>query len=113
LTGPEFGLFADNNEPLFDRISRQTTSTSSSSSTATVTGTGTEMKRGKRTAVCDTSNARSGYASKATTVIKCESDDGVVDAIVDQVEGHDLVFGRLMDLASVQGCEYELFSLLV
>lgn len=97
-------MFTDNNEPIFDRISRQISGGGGG------TATGAAEKRGKRTVVCDTSNARAGYGSKATTAIKCETDDGVVDAILEQVEGHDFVFGRLMDLASAQGCKSALSS---
>jgi RNA exonuclease 1 len=55
--------------------------------------------------VCDTTNARSGYGAKATEVIRCSTDDEVIDSVIAEVDDHDLVFARLMDLASVQGCE--------
>lgn len=89
VAGPEFGIFTDHNEPIFDRIGRYK---------------GPE-KRQRTTAVCDPTNARVGYAAKATDVIKCGSDKEVADAIIEQVQTHDLVFARMMDLGSVQGCK--------
>lgn len=55
--------------------------------------------------MCDPTHARTGYAAKATDVIKCGSDEEVTDAIIAQVDTHDLVFARMMDLGSVQGCK--------
>jgi len=86
--GPEFGNFVDHNEPIFDRIARYK---------------GPE-KRKRTTVVCDTTNARSGYGAKATEVIKCSSDEEVIESVIEQVQEHDLVFARLMDLAALQGC---------
>lgn len=87
--GPEFGIFTDNSEPIFDRIGRYK---------------GPE-KRQRTTAVCDPTNARTGYAARATEVVRCGSDEEIVDGILDQVESHDLVFARMLDLGSVQGCK--------
>lgn len=89
MAGPEFGNFIDHNEPIFERIARYR---------------GPE-KRQRTTAVCDPTNARTSYASKATDVVRCSNDDELVDAVIDQVESHDLVFARMMDLGTVQGCK--------
>lgn len=59
---------------------------------------------GRTSAVCDYFNPGAGYGAKATTATKCSNDEEVVEAICAQVEGHDLVFGRLMELSNVQGC---------
>ena len=90
--GPEFGNFVDHNEPIFDRIGRYK---------------GPE-KRKRTSVVCDTTNARSGYGAKATEVIKCSTDEEVIDQVIEQVQEHDLVFARLLELASVQGCTSEI-----
>lgn len=79
----------DHNEPIFERIARY----------------GGPEKRKRTSVVCDTTNARSGYGAKANEVIKCSTDEEVVDSVIEQVEQHDLVFARLMELATVQGCK--------
>jgi RNA exonuclease 1 len=89
MLGPEFGHFVDHNEPIFERIARY----------------GGPEKRKRTSVVCDTTNARSGYGAKANEVIRGSTDEEVIDAVIEQVEKHDLVFARLMDLASVQGCK--------
>lgn len=60
--------------------------------------------------VCDTTNARSGYGAKASEVVKCSTDEEVIDSVIEQVQEHDLVFARLMDLATLQGCMYDSLS---
>lgn len=99
LLGPEFGNFVDHNEPIFDRIARYR---------------GPE-KRQRTTAVCDPTNARTSYASKATDVVRCSDDDELIDAVIEQVQKHDLVFARMMDLGTIQGCKSGLicFGILV
>jgi RNA exonuclease 1 len=54
--------------------------------------------------VCDYSNTRNGAGSRATTPIKCESDDEVVENMIAEVPKHDLVYGRMMELANHLGC---------
>ena len=56
--------------------------------------------------MCDYSNIKNGHGSRATKPIKCENDDEVVDNMIAEVEGHDLVFGRMMELANTLGCKY-------
>ena len=60
---------------------------------------------GKSSAICDHGTPSSGHGSRATTVVKCRTDDEVISAMCDNVPKHDFVFGRLMELADVQGCE--------
>jgi RNA exonuclease 1 len=75
--GPEFGNLFDNTEPIFDRMARLGSQ---------------QGKVNKTSAYCDYFNMRGGLSARATTAVKCTS--------------HDFVFGRLMELANVQGCEW-------
>nr|XP_019008804.1 uncharacterized protein I206_06488 [Kwoniella pini CBS 10737]OCF47585.1 hypothetical protein I206_06488 [Kwoniella pini CBS 10737] len=81
--GPDFGNAMENMEPIFERLNR--------------------FKPPKTSALIDYGNPRSSYGSKATTAIRCSDDDEVVEKIIENVEGHDLVYGRMMELANVQG----------
>ncbi|WRT65068.1 uncharacterized protein IL334_002010 [Kwoniella shivajii] len=83
IHGPDFGNALENMEPLFERLNRN--------------------KPPKTSAYVDYGNPRSSYGSKATTAIRCSTDDEIVEKILENVEGHDLVFGRMMELANVQG----------
>ncbi|ORY25328.1 hypothetical protein BCR39DRAFT_544313 [Naematelia encephala] len=87
--GPDFGSFADFGETIFERMTRFTPDP--------------ERVPGKTSAMIDTSIPRQSAGNKATTVVKCDNDDGVIQAMIDQAEKHDFVFGRLMELADVQG----------
>ncbi|WVR04385.1 hypothetical protein IAU60_001387 [Kwoniella sp. DSM 27419] len=89
LHGPDFGNALENMEPIFERLNRF--------------GPGGEAAKGKTSAYCDYGNPRGTYGAKATTVVKCTNDDEVVEAMQREVESHDLVFGRLMELSNVQG----------
>ncbi|GFZ49104.1 hypothetical protein JCM24511_06854 [Saitozyma sp. JCM 24511] len=86
--GPEFGNLFDNTEPIFDRMARLGSQ---------------QGKVNKTSAYCDYFNMRGGLSARATTAVKCTSDDEVVGGIATQVESHDFVFGRFMELANVQG----------
>lgn len=66
---------------------------------------GKRSENGRTSVVCDYSNAKTGHGSKATKSIKCETDDEVVDAMIAETEGHDFVFGRLVELANHTGCK--------
>ncbi|WVQ68933.1 uncharacterized protein L199_007142 [Kwoniella botswanensis] len=81
--GPDFGNTMENMEPIFERLNRN--------------------KPIKTSAFIDYSNPRTSLGAKATTAIRCTTDDEIVDKILENVEGHDLVFGRMMELANVQG----------
>ncbi|OCF37620.1 hypothetical protein I316_00747 [Kwoniella heveanensis BCC8398] len=88
LHGPDFGNALENMEPIFERLNRCRPD---------------KTQTGKTSAYIDYGNPRGTYGAKATTAIKCSSDDEVVENMLREVEGHDLVFGRFMELASVQG----------
>jgi RNA exonuclease 1 len=98
--GPDFGAFNDTTEAIFERVNRFIPTTASSSSS----------KSGQSSAVCDYANLKSGHGGKATTTVKCENDDEILDAMLEHVEGHHLVFGRFMELANVQGCKFTISS---
>ena len=88
--GPDFGSFADTTESIFERMNRYVDSST---------------KIGRKTAYCDYGNPKSGPGAKATTAIKCLTDEDVVEGMVKSVGEHDFVFGRMMELANVQGCK--------
>jgi len=88
--GPEFGSFADTTESIFERMNRHADILT---------------KVSRKTAYCDYGNPRTGPGAKATTAVKCTSDDEVVDGMIKSVDDHDFVFGRMMELAHVQGCK--------
>ena len=88
--GPDFGSFMDTAESIFERMNRYVTD-------ATTNET-------RRTAFCDYGNPRSGMGGKATSVARCTTDDEVIDNMVTYSDDHHFVFGRLMELAHVQGC---------
>nr|XP_019047506.1 hypothetical protein I302_04121 [Kwoniella bestiolae CBS 10118]OCF26436.1 hypothetical protein I302_04121 [Kwoniella bestiolae CBS 10118] len=81
--GPDFGNALENMEPIFERLNRN--------------------KPVKTSAFIDYSNPRTSLGAKAITAIRCSTDDEIVDKVIENVEGHDLVFGRMMELANVQG----------
>ncbi|WVF70114.1 hypothetical protein IAT40_004902 [Kwoniella sp. CBS 6097] len=86
--GPDFGNALENMEPIFERLNRFRPD---------------KTQTGKTSAYIDYGNPRGTYGAKSTTAIKCSSDDQVVENVLKEVEGHDLVFGRFMELANVQG----------
>ncbi|WVQ83395.1 hypothetical protein IAT38_005536 [Cryptococcus sp. DSM 104549] len=88
--GPDYGNSPDNMEPISDRLSRFMSGSA---------------RPGRTSAFCDYGNPRLLHGSKATTVVRCESDDDVVKAVGEVVKTHDFVFGRLKELSVVQGWE--------
>lgn len=88
--GPDFGHFLETNEPIYERMARFIVAPANT---------------GKTSAACDYGNMKQGHHSKATTAVRCNDDDEVVTAVTEQVHTHDFVFGRMMQLANVQGCE--------
>lgn len=60
--------------------------------------------KSKTSAYCDYGNTGSGFGAKATTAVKCFDDDGIVERMVELIPKHHFTFGRLMELANVQGC---------
>lgn len=91
IAGPDFGTFLDTTEPIFERLNRFSLD---------------PTKGGRTSAVCDYFNPRAGYGAKATTAVKCMNDEDVTKAVCENVEAHEFVFGRLMELANTQGCTY-------
>ncbi|WWC87181.1 uncharacterized protein L201_002067 [Kwoniella dendrophila CBS 6074] len=83
LYGPDFGNALENMEPVFERLNRN--------------------KPPKTSAFIDYGNPRSSHGSKATTAIRCTSDDEIVGQMIENVKKHDFTFGRMMELANVQG----------
>lgn len=61
---------------------------------------------GIRSAVVDHGNPGVMHGSKATTAVGCANDEEVVERLLEVVPSHHFVFGRLMGLANVQGCEF-------
>lgn len=59
----------------------------------------------KTSAYCDYGDPRWLYGAKATTAVRCTSDDDVVNAVVKNVQRHTFVFGRMMELSEAQGCK--------
>jgi len=57
---------------------------------------------GKTSALCDYGDPAQWHGS-VKTVIGCKSDDEVVDGIIESVQTHDFVFGRMLELATVLG----------
>jgi RNA exonuclease 1 len=90
MIGPDFGSVPDTSEPIFSRISRYSHD---------------PTKPGKTSVMCDSGNPRGGLGAKATTFVKCSSDEEVLKGIQENVGGHDFSFGRFGELAAVQGCE--------
>ncbi|KAK8846710.1 hypothetical protein IAR55_005797 [Kwoniella newhampshirensis] len=86
--GPDFGNALENMEPIFERLNRYTSD---------------RTKPGKTSAYCDYGNPRAMYGAKATTAVRCTTDDEVIHRMKENMESHDFVFGRMMELATVQG----------
>lgn len=81
--GPDFGDPNVDSESVFERLNR-------------VGG------KARRSLVADYGNPSAWFGAKATTAVACTSDDEVVEAVVDQIGGHEYVFARLTELANVQ-----------
>lgn len=88
--GPDFGDSTNNMEPIVERIGRYQDNSPESRKTS---------------AYCDYGDPRWLYGAKATTAVRCTSDDDVVNAVVKNAQSHTFVFGRMMELSEAQGCE--------
>ncbi|OXG10615.1 RNA exonuclease 1 [Cryptococcus neoformans Tu401-1] len=86
--GPDFGDSTNNMEPIVERIGRYMDNSPESRKTS---------------AYCDYGDPRWLYGAKATTAVRCTSDDDVVNAVVKNVQSHTFVFGRMMELSEAQG----------
>ncbi|PPR07234.1 hypothetical protein CVT24_010171 [Panaeolus cyanescens] len=90
--GPGFGEFRVDFESVFERMGRAT------GRSGRMGGAG-----GVKSAVVDLGNPATLHGLKATTCIGCKSDDEVVAGVLDVVQSHQFVFGRLTGLANVLG----------
>ncbi|KIR50845.1 RNA exonuclease 1 [Cryptococcus gattii Ru294] len=86
--GPDFGDSINNMEPIVERIGRYQDNSPESRKTS---------------AYCDYGDPRWLYGAKATTAVRCTSDDDVVNAVVKNAQSHTFVFGRMMELSEAQG----------
>ena len=103
--GPTFGEFAADQESIFERLARA------------------DPK--KRTCIVDHGDPGHWHGAKANTAIACNTDEEVgvirqlskktlipvgkvIKGVVDNLQRHDFVFARLMDLSHALGCESSL-----
>lgn len=84
--GPGFGEFKIDMESIFERMGR--------ARGGSIT-----------TAVVDHGNPGAWHGSKATTVVACNTDGEVLDALLGAIPSHSFVFGRFTGLASALGCK--------
>lgn len=82
--GPGFGEFKIDMESIFERMGR--------ARGGSIT-----------TAVVDHGNPGAWHGSKATTVVACNTDGEVLDALLGAIPSHSFVFGRFTGLASALG----------
>ncbi|KAI0697772.1 hypothetical protein BC835DRAFT_1269867 [Cytidiella melzeri] len=82
--GPGYGEFKVDFESIFERMARARRGTVSS-------------------VVVDHGNPASWHGSKATTTVACQSDDEVLEGLLNAVSSHTFSFGRFTALADVLG----------
>ncbi|KAJ1304455.1 hypothetical protein OPQ81_005602 [Rhizoctonia solani] len=85
--GPDFGVFKQDVESIFERLSK---------------ANGRHGK-GATSAVIDHGNPRAWHGAKATSAVSCQTDDEVVTAVIDAAQNHEFVFGRLLELSQALG----------
>ncbi|KAK4048045.1 hypothetical protein OIO90_005946 [Microbotryomycetes sp. JL221] len=81
--GPGFGEFTNDQETIFERISRGTDS--------------------KRSVVVDHGTPAQWHGAKASSAIGCNNDDEVLEGVLSSLEDHQLVFARFMGLSNTLG----------
>ena len=81
--GPSFGEFANDQESIFERLARNEPSVTS--------------------CMVDHGNPGQWHGSKANTAIACKTDGEVVQGVLANVESHQFVFARLLDLSHQLG----------
>ncbi|GAA6060288.1 hypothetical protein JCM10212_002929 [Sporobolomyces blumeae] len=81
--GPGFGEFVTDQETIFERLSRG--------------------QDPKTSAVVDHGTPGQWHGAKATTAIPCQSDQEVLDGLLEVVDKHDLTIARFMDLSHALG----------
>ncbi|KAH7339501.1 hypothetical protein B0J17DRAFT_767226 [Rhizoctonia solani] len=85
--GPDFGVFKQDVESIFERLSKSNG----------------RHGKGSTSAVIDHGNPRAWHGAKATAAVSCQTDDEVVTGIIDAAQNHDFVFGRLLELSQALG----------
>ncbi|CAE6517816.1 unnamed protein product [Rhizoctonia solani] len=85
--GPDFGVFKQDVESIFERLSKSNG----------------RHGKGSTSAVIDHGNPRAWHGAKATSAVSCQTDDQVVAGVIDAAQNHDLVFGRLLELSQALG----------
>ncbi|WVQ77877.1 hypothetical protein IAR50_007580 [Cryptococcus sp. DSM 104548] len=87
MKGASFGNSVNNMESIVERLGRSKT----------------ESGKARTSCYCDYGDPRWLYGAKATTAVQAHNDDDVIESIVDNVEQHDFLFGRMLELSQVQG----------
>ncbi|KAF8756827.1 EXOIII protein, partial [Rhizoctonia solani] len=85
--GPDFGVFKQDVESIFERLSKSNG----------------RHGKGSTSAVIDHGNPRAWHGAKATSAVSCQTDDQVVTGVIDAARNHDFVFGRLLELSQALG----------
>ncbi|CEL61016.1 hypothetical protein RSOLAG1IB_04255 [Rhizoctonia solani AG-1 IB] len=85
--GPDFGVFKQDVESIFERLSKSNG----------------RHGKGSTSAVIDHGNPRAWHGAKATSAVSCQTDDQVVTGVIDAAQNHDFVFGRLLELSQALG----------
>ncbi|CAE6415580.1 unnamed protein product [Rhizoctonia solani] len=85
--GPDFGVFKQDIESIFERLSKSNG----------------RHGKGSTSAVIDHGNPRAWHGAKATAAVSCQTDDQVVAGVIDAAQNHDFVFGRLLELSQALG----------
>ncbi|CAE6472791.1 unnamed protein product [Rhizoctonia solani] len=85
--GPDFGVFKQDIEPIFERLSKSNG----------------RHGKGSTSAVIDHGNPRAWHGAKATAAVSCQTDDQVVTGVIEAAQNHDFVFGRLLELSQALG----------
>ncbi|BGP53492.1 hypothetical protein JCM8202_001136 [Rhodotorula sphaerocarpa] len=81
--GPGFGEFVVDQETIFERIGRG--------------------QDPKTSAVVDHGSPGQWHGAKATTAVACQTDEEVLQGLLDSIESHDLTIGRFMELSHSLG----------
>lgn len=81
--GPEFGVFKQDVESIFERLTKSNG----------------RHGKGATSAVIDHGNPRAWHGAKATSAVACQTDDQVVAGVLEAAQNHDFVFGRFLELS--------------
>ena len=83
--GPGFGEFKVDFESIFERMARARNGVVTS-------------------AVVDHGHPATWHGSKATTTVACQTDEEVLQGLLDVINSHTFAFGRFTDVADRLGC---------